>query len=141
MLVRLMYCSRSAPGVDGEELALLLRQCRSHNGDAGITGMLCFSEGLFIQVLEGGRTAVNKLYQRILADTRHTDVVLLVYEEISQRRFAGWTMGQVNMARINTAMLLKYSEKPTLDPYSVSGRVTMALFEEMLATAAVVGDR
>ena len=141
MLVRLMYCSRSAPGVDSEELTLLLRQCRSHNGEAGITGMLCHSQGLFIQVLEGGRAAVNQLYQRILADTRHTDVVLLVYEEISQRRFAGWTMGQVNMARINTAMLLKYSERPTLDPYSVSGRVTMALFEEMLATAAVVGDR
>jgi len=141
MLVRLMYCSRAAPGVDGEELSLLLRQCRSHNGEAGITGMLCFSDGLFIQVLEGGRAAVNQLYQRILRDTRHTDVVLLVYEEISQRRFAGWTMGQVNMARINTAMLLKYSERPTLDPYSVSGHVTLALFDELLATAAMVGDR
>ncbi|MBU6194842.1 MAG: BLUF domain-containing protein [Burkholderiales bacterium] len=141
MLVRLMYCSRAATGVDGEELSLLLRQCRSHNGEAGITGMLCFSQGLFIQVIEGGRSAVNQLYQRILADPRHHDVVLLVYDEISQRRFAGWTMGQVNMARINTAMLLKYSERPSLDPYSVSGRVTMALFEELLATAAVVGDR
>jgi hypothetical protein len=136
-----MYCSRAATGVDGEELSLLLRQCRSHNGEAGITGMLCFSQGLFIQVIEGGRSAVNQLYQRILADPRHHDVVLLVYDEISQRRFAGWTMGQVNMARINTAMLLKYSERPSLDPYSVSGRVTMALFEELLATAAVVGDR
>ncbi|MFN5700703.1 MAG: BLUF domain-containing protein [Betaproteobacteria bacterium] len=141
MLVRLMYCSRASTGVDGEELSLLLRQCRSHNGDAGITGMLCFSEGLFIQVLEGGRSAVNQLYQRILRDPRHHDVVLLVYEEISQRRFAGWTMGRVNMARINTAMLLKYSERPTLDPYSVSGHVTMALFDELLATAAMVGDR
>ena len=136
-----MYCSRAATGVDGEELSLLLRQCRSHNGEAGITGMLCFSEGLFIQVLEGGRSAVNQLYQRILRDTRHHDVVLLVYEEISQRRFAGWTMGQVNMARINTAMLLKYSERPTLDPYSVSGHVTLALFDELLATAPMVGDR
>ncbi|MFZ9429873.1 MAG: blue light sensor protein, partial [Burkholderiaceae bacterium] len=62
-------------------------------------------------------------------------------EEISQRRFAGWTMGQVNMARINTAMLLKYSETAALDPYAVSGRATMALFEELLATASVVGDR
>ncbi|MBM3388835.1 MAG: BLUF domain-containing protein [Betaproteobacteria bacterium] len=141
MLVRLMYCSRAATGVDSEELSLLLRQCRSHNGEAGITGMLCFSEGLFIQVIEGGRSGVNQLYQRILADPRHHDVVLLVYDEISQRRFAGWMMGQVNMARVNTAMLLKYSERPSLDPYSVSGRVTLALFEELLATAAVVGDR
>jgi len=141
MLVRLMYCSRAAKGVDAEEMALLLRQSRSHNTEAGITGILCHSDGLFIQVLEGGRSAVNRLYQRILADARHTEVVLLVYEEISQRRFAGWTMGQVNMARINTAMLLKYSETAALDPYAVSGRATMALFEELLATASVVGDR
>lgn len=141
MLVRLMYCSRTAGGVDPEELGHLLRQSRIDNAAAGITGMLCFSEGLFIQVLEGGRGPVNQLYQRILADPRHTDVVLLVYEEIAERRFAGWTMGQVNMARINTATLLKYSEKPALDPYAVSGKVTMALFEEMLATASVVGDR
>ncbi|MFZ9429455.1 MAG: BLUF domain-containing protein, partial [Burkholderiaceae bacterium] len=80
MLVRLMYCSRAAKGVDAEEMALLLRQSRSHNTEAGITGMLCHSDGLFIQVLEGGRSAVNRLYQRILADARHTEVVLLVYE-------------------------------------------------------------
>lgn len=141
MLVRLMYCSRAAQGVDFEELAVLLRQSRVNNAEAGVTGMLCYSEGLFIQVLEGGRTTVNQLYQRILNDPRHVDVVILVYEEISQRRFSGWTMGQVNMARINTAMLLKYSEKPTLDPYSASGRVTLALFEELVATASVVNER
>ena len=141
MLVRLMYCSRAAAGVDLEELASLLRQSRLSNASAGVTGMLCFSEGLFIQVIEGGRGPVNRLYQRIVSDPRHADVVLLFYEEITERRFSGWTMGQVNMARINTAMLLKYSETPTLDPYAVSGKVTMALFEELLATASVVGDR
>jgi hypothetical protein len=48
-------------------------------------------------------------------------VVLLHYEEISERRFGGWTMGQVNVARINTSILLKYAERAELDPYSVSG--------------------
>ena len=98
MLVRLMYCSRASTGVDGEELSLLLRQCRSHNGDAGITGMLCFSEGLFIQVLEGGRAAVNQLYQRILRDPPHHDAVPLGDDEISPRPLAGRTTGPMNMA-------------------------------------------
>lgn len=141
MLVRLMYCSRAATGIDQEELSSLLRQSRPANAQAGITGMLCYSEGLFIQVIEGGRSAVNALYNRVISDPRHADVTLLVFEEISERRFAGWTMGQVNMARINTALLLKYSEKPTLDPYAVSGRVTLALFDELVATASVMGDR
>jgi hypothetical protein len=66
-------------------------------------------------------------------------VVLLHYQEINERCFAGWSMGEVNMARLNPALLLKYSETATLDPYAVSGAVSMALFEELVATAAVMG--
>ena len=93
-----------------------------------------------MQVLEGGRGAVNKLYNRIAADPRHSDVELLSYEEIAERRFAGWSMGQVNMARLNPALLLKYSETAELDPFAVSGEVSMALFEELVATASIVGQ-
>jgi hypothetical protein len=95
---------------------------------------------MYLQVLEGGRTAVNRLYNRIVADPRHHDTELLAYESIVERRFAGWSMGQVNMARLNPALLLKYSERPALDPYTVSGQVSMALFEELMATASVVGQ-
>jgi hypothetical protein len=102
--------------------------------------VLCFSEGIFLQVLEGGRSGVNKLYNRIASDSRHTDVELLCYEEIGERKFAGWSMGQVNMSRMNPALLLKYSERPTLDPFSVSGHVSMALFQELMATASIVGQ-
>ncbi len=140
MLVRLMYASRAVPAVDQEELLAILKKSKSNNPAQGITGVLCFSEGIFLQVLEGGRSAVNKLYNRIASDSRHTDVELLSYEEIGERRFAGWSMGQVNMARLNPALLLKYSATATLDPYSVSGAVSMALFEELVATASIVGQ-
>jgi hypothetical protein len=66
-------------------------------------------------------------------------VVLLHYEEISERRFGGWTMGQVQLTRIHGAILLRYSERPELDPYAVSGKVSLALLEELMATAAIVG--
>ena len=140
MLVRLMYASRAVPGVDHEALIAIVRKSKSNNPGAGITGVLCFSEGLFLQVLEGGRSAVNTLYNHIASDPRHTQVELLSYEEINERRFAGWSMGQVNLARLNPALLLKYSETPTLDPYAVSGRVSMSLFEELMATASIVGQ-
>ena len=103
-----------------------------------MTGVLCFSDGLFLQVLEGGRLAVSQLYNRIANDTRHRDVVLLSYEEIGERKFAGWAMGQVNLSDLNASLLLKYSETATLDPYAVSGAVSMALFNELVATASVV---
>ena len=140
MLVRLMYASRAVAAVDQEVLVAILRKSKANNPALGITGVLCFSEGIFLQALEGGRSAVNQLYNRIAADARHTGVELVCYEEIGERRFAGWSMGQVNLSRLNPALLLKYSERPALDPFAVSGRVSMALFDELMATASVVGQ-
>jgi hypothetical protein len=137
-----MYASRAADGVDGEALHAILRASRAHNPAHGITGVLCLCQDarVFMQVLEGGRAAVNRLYNRIAADPRHHDVQLLTYQEIGERGFAGWAMGQVNMALLNPALVLKYSATPVLDPFSVSGAVSMALFDELLATASVVGQ-
>lgn len=140
MLVRLMYASRAVPAIDQEALLAIVRKSKANNPAHGVTGVLCFSEGIFLQVLEGGRSSVSRLYNRIATDPRHTDVELLCYEEIGERRFAGWSMGQVNMSRLNPGLLLKYSEKATLDPFAVSGQVSMALFLELMATASIVGQ-
>lgn len=143
MLVRLMYASRTAADVDQEALLAILRQCKDNNPALGVTGLLCHcsSSGIFMQALEGGRSAVNKLYNRIAQDPRHGEVVLLSYEEITERRFAGWAMGLVNMSRLNPALLLKYSATAELNPYAVSGEASLALFDELVATASVLGER
>ena len=138
MLVRLLYASRAR---DAECSAIddILSECRQHNPVTGITGILCYGGGIFLQAIEGGRMAVSELFGQIQRDARHKDVVLLHYEEISERRFGGWTMGQVNMNKINTNILLKYAERAELDPYAVSGRVSLALLEELMATASIIG--
>lgn len=138
MLVRLLYASR-AVDTDPNAIENILAQSRQYNPTCGITGILCYGGGIFLQAIEGGRMAVSDLYGHIQKDARHKDVVLLHYEEISERRFGGWTMGQVNMSKINTSILLKYQEKPELDPYSVSGKVSLALLEELMATASIIG--
>jgi hypothetical protein len=140
MLVRLLYASRANQPVTQEALTSIMKASRAHNPAQGITGVLCASGDIFLQVLEGGRLPVSQLYARIAQDPRHRDVMLLDYEEIDERRFAGWAMGQVNLARLNPALLLKYSDTAVLDPYSVSGRVSIALFEELVATASIVGQ-
>jgi len=138
MLVRLLYASRTVDD-SPEVIDDVLAHSRQFNPVCGITGILCYGGGIFLQAIEGGRSAVNDLYALILRDPRHKDVILLHYEEISERRFGGWTMGLVNVARINTSLLLKYSERAELDPYSVSGKVSLALLEELMATASIVG--
>lgn len=138
MLVRLLYCSR-AVDPSPEAIEDILAKARQHNPVSGITGILCYGGGIFLQAIEGGRMAVSELYGHIQKDARHKDVALLHYEEISERRFSGWTMGQVNVNKVNHSILLKYSERPELDPYSVSGRVSLALLEDLMATAAICG--
>ena len=138
MLVRLLYASR-ATDASLEAIEAILLQSRQHNPECGITGILCYGGGIFLQAIEGGRMAVSELYGHIQKDMRHKEVTLLHYEEITERRFGGWTMGQVNMSKINASILLKYAEKPELNPYSVSGKVSLALLEELMATACIIG--
>jgi hypothetical protein len=118
----------------------ILDQSGRHNVDAGITGVLCVCHGdIFMQVLEGGREEVNQLYAKLVRDARHTDVTLLDYAEISERRFSSWRMGRVDLDKLNLGIVLKYAEKPQLDPFQLSGRVALALLEELMSTAAIMG--
>lgn len=138
MLVRLLYVSRES-SESPADLDAILASSRKNNPTIGITGILCHGGGIYLQAIEGGRNAVNNLFCKIMADPRHHDVVLLDYQEITERRFGGWTMGQVNLGKVNASIVLKYSEQPHLDPYAVSGTVSLALLEELMATASIIG--
>ena len=138
MLVRLLYCSR-AVDTSPDAIESILAQSRQHNPVSGITGILCYGGGIFLQAIEGGRMQVSELFGHIGKDARHKDVALLSFEEIFERRFGGWSMGQVNISKVNQSILLKYSEKAELDPYAVSGKVSLALLEDLMATANICG--
>lgn len=139
MLVRLLYASRAAEPVTAELIESILRSSHAHNPALGITGVLCYGGEVYMQALEGGRKAVNDLYNKIVRDSRHREVMLLMYAEIAERRFAGWTMGHVNLKKINPSLLLKHSELPELDPFAATGEASMALLEDLMATASILG--
>lgn len=136
MLVRLMYASRSVNAIDSKTLDNILEQSRNHNQAHGITGVLCSSEAgnVYLQILEGARDEINRLYNTIVKDPRHTDVMLLDYEEITERKFASWRMGRIDLARVNPSTLLRFSERPVLDPFSLSAKPALALLEELMTT-------
>ena len=138
MLVRCLYASRAKKPVRSEIFEEILEESRRNNAAKGITGLLCFTRDLFVQVLEGGRDEVCELYNAIVRDARHEDVRLLVYEEIAERQFPGWTMGQVNIDGVNPALLLKYSEKAELNPFLAPGQATMALLAELAKCGAII---
>jgi hypothetical protein len=137
MLVRCLYASRPAAACDGRALDRILEQARNNNPALGLTGLLCVSSNLFVQVLEGGRDEVCEIYNAIVRDERHEQVRLLMFEEIAERRFGGWTMGRINIDRLNPSLLLKYFRRAEFDPFDSSGQATLSLLAELVATAAI----
>ena len=140
MLVRLLYASRATEGVNDALIEAILEQSRDSNLEHGITGVLCVDHvgDLFLQVIEGARENVSRLYGNIMRDSRHHDVLLLDYREIEERRFAGWRMGSVDLNKVNLSTILRFSETSRLDPYTMTGAGALALVEELTSSAAIV---
>lgn len=77
MLIQRTYASRTVAILGPGDVKDILQISARNNQAAGITGALCLSNGIFLQQLEGDRTAVNALYHRILKDSRHKDPAIL----------------------------------------------------------------
>ena len=70
----------------------ILTTSRRNNPAIGVTGNLIYHADLFLQMLEGPEFAINRLYETICADSRHSEVIKLREEHFSQRLFASWAM-------------------------------------------------
>jgi len=90
---RIIYASQASFDVSPEELVALLETSRARNQDAGLSGMLLYSAQSFLQLLEGEEDALATTYARIRADDRHTNLRLLMAEEVAAPLFPDWTMG------------------------------------------------
>lgn len=90
-LAYLIYASHPF-GFDEAMLAGLLSKARRNNARDGITGALIVRADLYLQWLEGPPDTLAKLYDRILIDDRHLDIVHLDGGPMPERRFGNWLM-------------------------------------------------
>ena len=129
MLVRLLYVSKEIAEQPSQFAESNLDKFRIENKLSEITGVLCSGEGIFLQVLEGERSTVNKLYVTICKDQRHTDIELLHYEEIKDRVFYAWSMDYIP---ISTLYAMIKIQNPDFDPYLSSGKLAINCVIEYL---------
>ena len=92
-LYRLIYVSSASHQMSDAELQEILESAASHNTSDGITGMLLYADGNFMQVLEGEEAVIDATFARICEDRRHHDVLLIEKEPIEKRDFPTWAMG------------------------------------------------
>lgn len=97
MLSHLLYLSRSRLDWTPEDLEPLVASARRHNEQDGVTGLLLYGRGHFLQLLEARRQPLVLTFDRIARDSRHTDVRVLLDGPIPNRLFEGWAMGVLNV--------------------------------------------
>lgn len=96
MIKQLVYTSVATERMPKSKLYKILVQARGNNRLAGITGLLVFVDGMFLQVLEGEADSVAQILQKINADPRHKDIKVIYQGDTDQRTFSSWQMAYVN---------------------------------------------
>jgi hypothetical protein len=101
--------SAVVPFSEPQLLALLEHSCAA-NTRVGVTGLLLYSGGNFVQALEGSETAVRAVYARIAMDSRHRGCITLIQEPIAERSFGDWSMAFRNLDSPEVQSLPGYSD-------------------------------
>src|ERR1700743_3762484 len=89
---KLLYVSNTRRDFPDDGLRAVLATSRKNNAALGVTGLLLYIDGGFLQVLEGERAVLQALYAKIAKDPRHWDTKLLL-DDAGPRNFGSWSMG------------------------------------------------
>ena len=130
-LYHLVYQSVATTFLDESELGRILAQSRAWNSAHGLTGVLLFSAGDIMQVLEGTREEVEYIFDRISRDARHANVLKLSDGPIAQRQFEQWSMGFKAVRPEDYAQLQGYVDPARALPQATAG--TDSSLREVLA--------
>ncbi|MCL6269628.1 BLUF domain-containing protein [Sansalvadorimonas sp. 2012CJ34-2] len=109
-LFNIVYSSTAQDLFDEQALEELLKVARKNNKANGVTGMLLYSDGVFMQVLEGPRDKVQWTFDHINKDPRHHSVIILSQSLIEERQFGEWEMGFKSSACDELAEISGFSE-------------------------------
>jgi hypothetical protein len=131
--VRLLYASTVSKDFDPAQLDNILHEARKRNGRQNITGLLFFTTQHFIQCIEGSRAAINALYNDMMRDSRHHNLILLSYREIDERMFHKWQMAYIAPGEISEEILNKHSAGPGFTPEQISEDMANAMLTLLLA--------
>jgi hypothetical protein len=115
----IVYVSAAVTWFSPTELRSLLVSSRVNNERAGITGMLLYKDGNFMQALEGDEDAVRSVLARIERDRRHQGMVMISSGRTESRQFADWSMAFVDLGAPAEDLPAGYSrflELPLIDP-------------------------
>jgi hypothetical protein len=108
-LNQLIYTSVATRDFSDEELADILRTAVRNNQQRGVTGLLLYSHGSFMQVIEGEAAVIDALIAAIKTDPRHHGIEEQLRTQIQEREFDQWHMGFRAMNEADALALPHYA--------------------------------
>ena len=106
----LTYVSTATRLFSKADLSELMTKSHENNARLGLTGMLLYKDGNFMQVLEGEEGDVRALYEKISDDPRHKGAMVLQQGYLKERQFPEWSMGFRDLDSPEVRDTLGYSE-------------------------------
>jgi hypothetical protein len=87
------YVSAASWNLLDEQVERIVSESRRLNALNGVTGVLLYCDGNFMQCIEGEEGAVVETFGRIRASTSHYQINELMNQPIVEREFGDWAMG------------------------------------------------
>jgi len=109
-MLQIVYGSSAARPFSKTKLIELLSQARAKNGRLGISGMLLYKDGNFLQVIEGDEVVVRQLFESISQDVRHQNILVIDENTITERQFGNWSMAFRNLGDKAVSAIPGFSE-------------------------------
>lgn len=92
MIACLTYQSHAATPPSKADLESLVAEARGRNHAHGVTGMLLYEDGRYLQTLEGPPEGLQTIWSSIKRDRRHDDIKILSQHLVSSRLFSDWDL-------------------------------------------------
>lgn len=124
---RLIYFSEVRGSLSRADLKDILARSRSNNAAVGVTGALCFNNSRVLQVLEGRRLHVNKVFGRIMADPRHQGVGIVTFAPVAERLFPVWSMLYVGDDKLTQDICRRFCGVTSFRPERLTAERATAL--------------
>ncbi|APW64898.1 hypothetical protein LPB137_03085 [Poseidonibacter parvus] len=132
-MYRIMYMSTATRNILDDELEEILEKARINNHEKELTGLLIVKGRTFLQCLEGEKHNVLEVYNKILKDDRHENIIDLVDENDATRLFPNWDMGYKNLKSLNDIKSEKIREILSVDQLDIKKDEIAEIIEDFVS--------
>lgn len=84
------YVSTAHIDLQEQEVNVIMNQTNKFNKTRNISGILLYNDRNFFQLIEGDKKTIEDLYEKIIKDSRHQNIIKFLDKAVSKPPFDGY---------------------------------------------------